>query len=265
MRRCFRAVFTSTFRIRPSRFAAPPHVPPTKPPSGIRPRQPAPWPALLAAVAAGTGLAACADSVWEPPGVPWSDGDRAMAALVSHTDGFLADAPELPGWETVARGWRAPGCVFHFRRVTGAYASREYRFEYSREARKAPKGWRPLVYNVPVVVTRPTADGDTETLPERLAIRAVCLTPRSERGVAEAIGRVEAILEAMGVLEAKKVMAAAAGHPVPEGEGPSPVLAALRWARERLAVRPLSAAQEDCSVQQAETGDCARWRSKRLW
>ena len=180
-----------------------------------------------------------------------------MAALVSQTEGFLADAPELPGWETVARGWLAPGCVFHFRRATAAYASREYRFEYGREARKAPKGWRPLVYNVPVVVTRPTADGGTETLPERLGIRAVCLTPRSELGVAEAIGRVEAILEAMGVLEAKKVMARAADLPVPEGDGPSPVLAALRWARERLSVRPLSAAQEDCSVEQAETKECA--------
>jgi hypothetical protein len=179
-----------------------------------------------------------------------------MAAVASETEGFLADAPALPGWESVARVIRLPGCVFHFRRVTGAYASKNYGFEYSREAMKGPKGWRPLVYNVPVVVTRPTADGGTETLPERLAIRAVCLMPRSDRGTAEAIGGVEAILQAMGILDAKKIMADA-GLEVPGGEAPSWVPAALRWARERLSARPLSAAESDCTVAQAETKDCA--------
>lgn len=254
MFRCSRAVFASSFRFRRSRFAASPDTQPSsRPPSRIRPRRPA----ALAALVSGAALWACADSVWEPPGAPPSNGDRVMAAVVTETEGFLADAPALRGWESVARGIGSPGCVFHFRRVTGAFASKEYRFEYSRRAMKGPKGWRPLVYNVPVVVTRPTADGGTETLPERLAIRAVCLMPRTDRGTVEAIGSVEAILKAMGILSAKKGMADA-GHAVPKGEGPSAVLAALGWVRERLSVRPLSAAQEGCSASTgAETGECA--------
>jgi hypothetical protein len=34
----------------------------------------------------------------------------------------------------------SPRCVVHFRSVTGAYPLKEYRFEYSREAMKGPKG-----------------------------------------------------------------------------------------------------------------------------
>ena len=184
--------------------------------------------------------------------------DPEVAADLRDMATWGLGAPELPGWETVARGRRAPGCVFHFRRATGAYASREYRFEYGREARKAPKGWRPLVYNVPVVVTRPTADGGTETLPERLGIRAVCLTPRSELGGGRGHrarggdpggdGRPRRGRRSWPARRTSRSLA---------GKRATPVLAALRWARERLAPRPLSAAQEDCSVQQAAAGECA--------
>jgi len=121
---------------------------------------------------------------------------------VSETDGFLPDEAELPDWETAAFGLASSACVFHFRRVTGVYAPKMYEFEYSEEALKGARNlWRALVYRVMITVTRPTADGGMETLPERLGIRAVCLMPRSDRGTAEAVGRVEAILVDRGILD----------------------------------------------------------------
>ena len=238
------------FRPRPSRSATPPDPPPSCPsrrPSGLRPRRPGPWTALLAAVAAGTGLAACADSVWEPPASEaWTGNGRAAANVVWKTDGFLADVDTLPSWRTVFDGLDEPGCGFHFRRATGVYAPREYGLEYSPAATADGDARKALVYNVLVTVARPTADGGTETLPERLAIRAVCSMPDTKRGEAETTGRVEAILEEHGI----EVPSAR------EARGPTPSVGERAWAwlggvGARLAPRPLFA-QETIEI-------CATW------
>lgn len=238
MFRCPRAAPASPFRLRLFRFATPPNVPrSSQSSSGIRPRRPEPRPAVLAAAAAGTALAACADSVWEPPGDgPGAEDGRPMAALVSETAAFLADVDSLPSWRKVIEGMAEPGCVFHFRRATGSYASKEYGLAYSRKALAKAEAWKALVYNVLVTVSRPAEGGGTEVLPERLAIRAVCAMPDTEWGTEEAKGRTEAILEAHGIKfpGAGKAQASADVRRA---------LAALRRAVGRLAPRPLMAAQ----------------------
>ena len=86
----------------------------------------------------------------------------------------------------------------------------------------------------------------------------MCLSPRSDLGTAEAIGRVEAILQTRGILKPKEVRVGAADLPPSRADGPARVRATLRWAGERLFARPLSAAQEGCSASTgAETGECA--------
>lgn len=167
---------------------------------------------VTAKIAVAMGLMGCAESALEPlvmgPGDPIPEGDWPAAVLVSETDGFLPDEAELPDWNTAARRLTSPGCVFHFRRVTGVYAPKLYEFEYSEAAREEARNvWRPLVYIVTFIVKRPTADGGMETLPERLGIRAVCLMPNSDRGMAEAVRRVEAILVARGNLPSGDVSA----------------------------------------------------------
>ena len=166
-----------------------------------------------------------------------------MAAVVSETKGFHADVPTLPDWKTVISSLTSPGCMLHFRRATGAYASKEYKLVYSDAAKEASKDWWwPLLYSVPAEVTRPTADGGTETLPKRVGIRALCLLPKSDQGTEEGVGAVKAILEALGIFELGEGSADASAL-APEGEAPSWVLAALGWARSRLSPSPLSAAQ----------------------
>ncbi|WP_419933958.1 D-Ala-D-Ala carboxypeptidase family metallohydrolase [Candidatus Palauibacter sp.] len=191
------------------------------------------------------GTAACSDAAWGPAG-PESQAGRAVTSALPDTAGVQADVTELPKWETVIRGMAEPGCVFHFRRATGAYASREYKLVYSDAAKEVAKDWwQPLVYNVPGVVTRPTGDGGTETLPEHLGIRAVCVMPKSDQGTDEAVGAVEAILDSLGVSALGTDSAhAAAPAPEEEEEAPSWVLAALGWVRNHLSPRPLSAAQD---------------------
>lgn len=170
---------------------------------------------VTATIMFALGWVGCADSTLEPaimgPGDPVPEGAWPAAALVSETDGFLPDE-ELPDWKTAVLRLTSPGCIFHFRRVTGVYAPKVYEFEYSdaviEEARDV---WQPLMYNVPIIVTRPTADGGMETLPERLGIRAVCWMPKADRGMAEAVGRVEAILVARGILKAEDLEARRGG------------------------------------------------------
>ena len=137
------------------------------------------------------------------------------------------------------------------------YEGKEYDLEYSDAAKeKSEAWWQPLLYQVPVVVTRPTADGGTETLPERIAIQAVCLMPRSDAGKAEGLEGVKAILKELGVPGLGEA-SADAGAPAPEEEEPSWARAALAWARDRLSPRPLSATQRNCPVRRAEDGECA--------
>ncbi|WP_419950102.1 D-Ala-D-Ala carboxypeptidase family metallohydrolase [Candidatus Palauibacter sp.] len=151
---------------------------------------------------------------------------------------------ELPKWETVIRSMTDPGCVFHFRRATGAYASRDYKLMYSDAAKEASKdSWWPMLYTVRGTVTRPTEDGGTETLPEHLGIRAVCLIPKSDEGTEEGVGGVRAILDSLGI-SALGTDSAQATAPAPEQQAPSWALATLGWVRDRLAPRPLSAAQD---------------------
>ena len=193
MFRCSRAVPTPPFRPRPYGCAALPDPPPSCPsrrPSGLRPRRPGPWTALLASGVAGTGLAACADSVWEPPtGGAGAEDGRPMAALVSETAlGASPDAAEPPPWLEAIRSMESEGCVIHFRRADGTYASITYRLRYSRGAMARDGRWRALVYRVRGTVTRPAEGGGTETLPERLGVRAACHLPDTERGLEEARG-----------------------------------------------------------------------------
>ncbi len=208
------------------------------------------------------GLAACSESPWAPAdSEPVPGGERPMAAVVSETKGFHADVPTLPDWKTVISSLTSPGCVLHFRRATGVYASKEYKLVYSDAAKEASKDWWwPLLYSVTAEVTRPAADGGTETLPERVGIRALCLLPKSDQGTEEGVGAVKAILEALGIFELDQG-SADANALAPEGEAPSWVLAPLGWARSRLSPRPLSAAQgtehrckwkggENCAVEE---------------
>ena len=189
-------------------------------------------------------VAGCGDPVWDPAG-GGDGGQPAMAAVVSET-ALAADAETLAPWETVFSGLDGPGCAFHLRRATGAYAAREYRLKYSRAARRGLAGTRALVYKVLTTVERPAPDGGTEALPERLGVRAVCSMPDTERGADEAVGRVEAILEARGILEpggGRALRAGSALAPTPEGGGPGWARAALAWVRDRARARPLLAAQ----------------------
>ncbi len=204
------------------------------------------------------GLAACSESPWGPADSgPGPGGERPMAAVVSETKGFHADVPTLPDWKTVISSLTSPGCVLHFRRATGAYASKEYKLVYSDAAKEASKDWWwPLLYSVSAVVTRPTADGGTETLPERVGIRALCLMPKSDQGTEEGMGAVKGILEALGIFELGEGSADASAL-APEGEAPSWVLAALGWARNRLSPRPLSAAQGREHVCVTQEANCA--------
>ena len=251
MFRCPRAAPASPFRLRFFRFAAPPNVPrSSQPSSGIRPRRPGPRPAVLAAAVAGTALAACADSVWEPPGDgPGAEDGRPMAAVVSETAEFLADVDSLPSWRKVIEGMAEPGCAFHFRRVAGSYASKEYGLAYSRKATAKAEAWRALVYNVLVTVSRPAEGGGTEVLPERLAIRAVCAMPDTEWGTEEAKGRTEAILEAHGI----KFPGAGGARASADVRR---ALAALRRAAGRLGPRPLLAALARGCGEYEDARDC---------
>jgi hypothetical protein len=85
-----------------------------------------------------------------------------MAALVSQPAAFLADRDSLPSWRKVIEGMAGPGCVFHFRRATGSYASKEYGLAYSRKAKA--EAWNALVYNVVVTVSRPAEGGANRLL-----------------------------------------------------------------------------------------------------
>ena len=103
--------------------------------------------------------------------------------------------------------------------------------------------WRALVYRVRGTVTRPAEGGGTETLPERLGVRAACHLPDTERGLEEARGRVEAILGARGI----------PGFGLRDADsGPASADAGFGWAARalaalgRLAARPLAAAQRKC-------------------
>ena len=250
MFRCPRAALASPFRLRFFRFATPPNVPlPSKSSSSIRP---GPRPAVLAAAAAGAALVACADSVWEPlpPGTGREDG-RPMAAVVSETRGFLADIDSLPSWRKVIHGMAEPGCAFHFRRVAGSYAAKEYGLEYSRKATAKAEAWKALVYNVLVTVSRPAEGGGTEVLPERLAIRAVCAMPDTKWGTDEAKGRTEAILEAHGI----KFPGADRAQARTPAEVPR-ALTVLRRAVGRLGPRPLLAEQAHGCAEYDDARNC---------
>ena len=279
MTRCPHPASGWPFRRRPSRFAntkdisphaaaadADNHRPRNPAPGGpaARPRPtgstgrraPGPWFAVLMAGASAVGLLACSDSVWEPP-VPRGQVQGDVAEFVPPT-GPAADVDTLPEWKTVIWDMESPGCVFHFRRATGVYSSLEYKLQYSDAAKEASKDWwRPLMYTVQGVVTRPTADGGRETLPQHIGVRAVCVMPKSDGGTEEAVGGVEAILSAMGILDLGKDSADAASALAPAGEDRSWALAALGWFGSRLSPRPLSAAQKSCPVERAETGECA--------
>ena len=226
------------------------------PAAGARPHTPTTLRPILAALVSGVGFLACAESAWEPE-APDSGGVRPAEAVVSETSDAFADGVELPDWKTVIRGMTTPGCVLHFRLVTGSYVARTYAVEYSRAALMGARNvWRPLVYNVPVVVTRPTADGGTETLPERLAIRGVCLMPRTALGTAEAVGRVEGVLQALGIIEARRVSDDTAAA-VPRGDASSGKPTVPGRDREPTSPPPPGPAQDGCSVEQAEEKKCA--------
>ena len=250
MFRCPRAAPASPFRLRFYRFAPPQNVPrPSPPSSGIRPRRPGPRPTVLAAAVAGTALAACADSVWEPPGDgPGAEDGRPMAALVSETPlRAVSDADEPPPWLEAIRSMESEGCVIHYRRADGTYASVTYGLRYGHRALARDGRWRALVYSVTGIVTRPSEGGGIETLPERLGVRAACLLPDTERGLEEAEGRVEAILEVRGIPGFGPESADADFGAVSADAG-------LGWAARalaalgRLAVRPLAAVQQRCYV-----------------
>ncbi len=172
--------------------------------------------------------------------------EPAAATITSQT-GPSADQDSLPSWESVFRGMKSPGCVVHFRQVTGKYAPEEYTLRYSRDATAGAEAWRALTYNVMVTVTRPTEGGQKEVLPQRVGIRAVCAMPKSELGTGEAKARVEAILEEKGIIIPGKV------------EARGPISERLQWAWDWLAPQPLNAAQahpcsafpppEDCEIE----------------
>ncbi|MXW56513.1 MAG: hypothetical protein F4Z59_07560, partial [Gemmatimonadales bacterium] len=179
--------------------------------------------------------------MWEPPasGHEAEDG-RAMATVVSRS-GLGADVDSLPAWRKVIEGMAEPGCGFHFRRVAGSYAPKEYWLAYSGKATAKAEAWKALVYNVLVTVSRPAEGGGTEVLPERLAIRAVCAMPDTKDGTDEATGRVETILKEHGIVFPGADKSAARAPAEAEGRW---ALAALRWAGARLGPRPLRAAQD---------------------
>ena len=240
MPKCSHAGFASPCRRRSPRTAAPPCVPPSSaPPVGTRPRHPGRWSAVLATVAAGTTLWACADTVWEPSG-PGDPSAPAFATVMSKS--ASTDAPSLPPWLESIRSMESEGCVIHLRRADGGYASKTYRLRYGRGARTADGRWRALVYTVRGVVTRPVEGGGTETLPERLGARAACLLPDTRRGMDEARGRVEAILAEAGLPGFRRASADAGTR----GSGWAAAWAALGRLAERLPPRPLAAAQQQC-------------------
>ncbi|MYA32209.1 MAG: hypothetical protein F4164_02900 [Gemmatimonadales bacterium] len=163
-----------------------------------------------------------------------------MATVLSRS-GLGADVDSLPAWRKVIEGMAEPGCGFHFRRVAGAYAPKEYWLAYSGKATAKAEAWKALVYNVLVTVSRPAEGGGTEVLPERLAIRAVCAMPDTKDGTDEAMGRVEAILKEHGIEFPGADKSEARAPAEEEGRW---ALAALRWAGTRLGPRPLRAAQD---------------------
>ena len=167
-----------------------------------------------------------------------------MAALVSETAlGASPDAAEPPPWLEAIRSMESEGCVIHFRRADGTYASITYRLRYSRGAMARDGRWRALVYRVRGTVTRPAEGGGTETLPERLGVRAACHLPDTERGLEEARGRVEAILGARGIPGFGLRDADSGAASADAGFGwAARALAALR----SLAPRPLAAVQQKC-------------------
>ena len=105
-------------------------------------------------------------------------------------------------------------------------------------------------------VTRPTAEGGTETLPQHIGVRAVCAMPKSDGGTEETVGAVEAILSAMGILELRKDPADGASALAPAGGDRSWALAALAWFGSRLSPRPLSALQSACPQWAWTLGFC---------
>ena len=127
------------------------------------------------------------------------------ATVLSQT-AFGADVEKLPSWESVVSEMRGPECVLHFRGVRGAYVPKSYELKYSDLAMSGEFRWTALIYKLMVTVTRPDAKGNDEVLPERLAVRGVCVFPDAKRekfdgpsrGQLEALARVEAILSELG-------------------------------------------------------------------
>ena len=182
------------------------------------------------------GLLGCVDSVWEP-GAPAGGNKIVTAEVVSHTE-IAADLDTLPDWASVLKGMESLGCGLHFRRVTGKYEPVMYVLKYSNEAKDTADGWQALIYNVLMTVTRPTEDGETEVLPQRLAIRAVCAMPKSDLGATEAKDWVEALLEGKGIVIPGKAQALG-----PARERSRWAWMKLGWAWDWLSPRPLNAAQ----------------------
>lgn len=177
-------------------------------------------PATVAACLAA--LAGCGDSLVPDP--PSSSAAPTAPSFISGT-AMSSDAVKLPPVSEVAAGLPDPGCVLHYRTLSDLYAEHRLDIEFSPSAREGAAGrLRLIAHGVNVTVERPLADGGTETLPERLGVRAVCRVPDTALGESEARAWIDVLLREKGLdtSAAASEAAARSARRVPPGPGVAP-------------------------------------------
>ncbi|MCZ0934361.1 MAG: hypothetical protein OXJ54_04180, partial [Gemmatimonadetes bacterium] len=217
---------------------------------------------LFAVIALAVGLVSCGDT-----GDPLSPSLASVPVAVESGAALKSEVEELPPGEAVAARILKPGCVIHYRISSDLYVVQWFKIAHSEAAKKGSEGLQVIVHEVNVSVTRPTEegeeDGETETLPAKLDIRAVCKAPATELGESENQDWMKAHLGNKGL------DFSTASDDESASRGPLAEAAHLAWSGilglgKQLLPAPLSAQEEgETCATWAYTGSagiiCTRW------